>query len=89
LNGVPGKSIQCTRGVIQGDPISTLLFVLAADLLQCVVNKAHSQGLLQLPIPSHDNVGFPIIQYADGTIILLKASKKELLCLKALLETFA
>jgi hypothetical protein len=53
------------------------------------VNKAHSQGLLQLPIPSYDNAGFPIIQYADDTIILLKASQKELLCLKALLETFA
>jgi hypothetical protein len=53
------------------------------------VNKAHSQGFLQLPIPSYDNAGFPIIQYADDTIILLKASQKELLCLKALLETFA
>jgi hypothetical protein len=49
--------------------MSPLLFVLAVDLLQCIINKAHVQGLLQLPIPSYDNVGFFIIQYADDTII--------------------
>jgi retron-type reverse transcriptase len=47
LNGVPGKSITCNRGVRQGDPLSPLLFVLAADLLQCIINKALDQGLFQ------------------------------------------
>jgi hypothetical protein len=36
-----------------------------------------------------DNAGFPIIQYADDIIILLRASQRELLCLRALLESFA
>jgi hypothetical protein len=61
LNGVPGKSINCQRGVRQGDPLSPLLFVLAAYLLQSVINRAHQQGLLHLPIPSRDGAGFPII----------------------------
>jgi retron-type reverse transcriptase len=39
LNGVPGKRFHCKHGVRQGDPLSLLLFVMAADLLQTIVNK--------------------------------------------------
>jgi hypothetical protein len=40
LNGVPDKVFHCQRGVRQGDPLSPLPFVLVADLLQSIVNKA-------------------------------------------------
>lgn len=65
LNGVPGKDFECKRGVKQSDPLSPLLFVLAADLLQRITNKAYQMGLLDLPIPGRDVDNFPIIQYAD------------------------
>jgi hypothetical protein len=89
LNGIPGNNLHYKRGVRQGDPMSPLLFVLAADLLQCVINKAHQHGLFKLLTPSRDGAGFPIIQYVDDTILVMKASQRELLCLKALLESFA
>jgi hypothetical protein len=89
LNGVPRKNLNCNRGVRQEDPMSPLLFVMAANLLQCIINKAHQQGLFHLPIPARDETGYPIIKYADDTIMIMMASQRELRSLKAPLETFA
>jgi hypothetical protein len=54
LNGTPGKVFDCKRAVRQGDPLSHLLFVLAADLLWLILNEAKDNGLLKLPL----NVGY-------------------------------
>jgi len=89
LNGTPGKQFQCKRGVRQGDPLSPLLFVLAADFLQCIINKAYDQGLFSLPIEADPSNKFPIIQYADDTIMIMKASQREIFCLKGLLQSFS
>lgn len=61
LNGSPGKTFHCLRGVRQGDPLSTLLYVLAADFLQSLINKGKEMGVLRLPIPMESNQDFPII----------------------------
>lgn len=66
LNGVPGQYFNCKRGVRQGDPLSPPLFVLAADLLQCIINDALHKGDIQKPI-IYPDADFPIIQYADDT----------------------
>jgi hypothetical protein len=89
LNGVPRKEFLCKRGVRQGDPLSPLLFVLAADLLQSIMNKAYMQGLFKLPLPNRDVDHFPIIQYADDTLLFLQADARQFFCLKALLHSFA
>jgi len=88
LNGLPGKVFHCKRGVRQGDPLSPLLFVLAADFLQTLLNHAVSSGTLSLPIPITDHE-FPILQYADDTLIFIKACPIELAHLKDILSSFA
>jgi retron-type reverse transcriptase len=88
LNGVPGKVFHYKRGIRQGDPLSPLLFVLAADL-QSIVNSALHQGVLSLPLPSRCGIDFPIVQYVDDTLLFLEACPRQLLTLKAILNTFA
>src|SRR4051812_45205852 len=87
LNGVPGKQFYCKRGVKQSDPLSPPLFVLAADLLQSVVNKMLHDQILTLPIDSHDPY-FPIIQYAGDTIMIIHADESQLLAMKEMLIRF-
>jgi hypothetical protein len=84
---VPGKSFPCKRGVRQGDPLSPLLFVQGADLLQTLVNIAYREGILVAPIPVESD--FPIIQYADDTIIILPAEKVQLATFKNILDQYA
>jgi len=89
LIGVPGKVFHCRRGVRQGDPLSPLLFVLAADFLQTILNRAKQQGLLSLPINLVHSQDFPLLQYADDTLIFMEGDARQLFFLKALLNSFA
>ena len=88
LNGVPSKVFNCKRGVRQGDPLSPLLFVLAAEILQYIINGLKDKGVLKLPIlqPGTD---LPIVQYVDDTLLIMQADARQLFCLKAILNSFA
>mgnify|MGYP000863857686 FL=1 len=88
LNGVPGSHFKCKCGVKQGDPISPLLFVLAADLLQTMINDQLSKGLLSLPLVTHDP-DYPVVQYADDTLLFVAAESAQLEVLKAILDSFS
>jgi len=89
LNGIPGKNFKCKRGVRQGDPLSPLLFVLAADLLQSIINKAWQAGTLKHPLSDDFQDDYPIVQYADDTLLVLPGDTRSLFCLKGLLKSFA
>jgi hypothetical protein len=49
LNGTAGKEFKYTKGVRLGDPLSPLLYAIAADLLQFVINREFNLGNL-LPL---------------------------------------
>jgi hypothetical protein len=89
LNGTPGKVFHCRRGVRQGDPLSPLLSVLATDLLQSIANRARAIGLSRLSIEVGYTDDFPIIQYADDTLLIMEAYPQQLLALKIILNMFA
>lgn len=89
LNGVPGKQFKCKNGVRQGDPFSPLIFVLTADLLQTILNRALEENILKVPIPSQSNSDYLVIQYADDTMLIVPAFKRQILQLSNLLKHFA
>lgn len=67
------------EGVRQGDPLSAVLFVLAADLLQSIVNKAWQQGVNKHPLSENFGGDFSIDQYADDTLLILLGEDTTLL----------
>lgn len=42
-----------------------------------------------MPIPNRDIDHFPILQYADDTLLIMQVDARQLYCLKALLHSFA
>lgn len=87
LNGVPGRWITCKRGLRQGDPISPYLFIIVADVLQRLVQKASSEGYLHHPID--DSLTCPVIQYADDTLLLIQGDIAAIQALKSILDSFS
>lgn len=52
------------------------------------MNKAKDLGPLRLPLANRCGQDFPIIQYVDDTILIMEACPRQLLFLKAMLNSF-
>ena len=87
VNGVPGRKFKCRRGVTQGDPLSPLLFALGAEILQYVINDLKDRGLIRSPIDVGE-ADFPVVQYADDTLLIMEADPCQLDVLKKTLHEF-
>jgi hypothetical protein len=55
--------------------------VLAAELLQVLINQVASQNIIQAPI-SQPMDDFPIVQYVNDTLLFMKADAQQLFFLK-------
>lgn len=86
LNGVAGHPIHHGRGLRQGDPLSPLLFVIAIDPLQQLLEKATSLGLLQ-KIRGRGTV-LRTSLYADDAAIFVAPFKEDIQNLTGILRGF-
>lgn len=84
VNGCPSPWITCKRGLRQGDVISSYLFLLVAETLQCMIRAC-------VGIQHPTEVGLPcaVLQYADDTLIVHKGDLAGASLLKNILDQFA
>lgn len=71
LNKVPTMPVLIERSLRQGDPISSLLFIIVVECMSFIFNDAISKGLISYIPIGHDNVLISQLQYADDTLIFL------------------
>jgi len=86
LNGRQGPSFSHARGVRQGDPLSPMLFILAMDPLQRLLDLATQYGILtRLPFTA---AKWRTSMYADDAAIFINPIKEDVEDVKIILEAF-
>jgi hypothetical protein len=86
LNGVPGTKFHHARGVRQGDPLSPMLFILAMDTLQRLLDLATGHNVLtQLPLAA---AKWRTSMYADNAAIFINPKKEDIDTIKIILDAF-
>ena len=86
INGEPTQGIRHARGLRQGDPLSPLLFILAIDPLQRIIEAAAQRGILKPVLPKAANLRCSL--YADDAAIFAYPANTELDHLLKILNFF-
>ncbi|KAK3232467.1 hypothetical protein Dsin_004348 [Dipteronia sinensis] len=85
INGVPEGYFCCSRGVRQGDPLSSLLFGIVEDFLSRFLSRmVESSQLLSFSSP-RGFVASTHLLYADDVLIFCRGTVKNL---KGIMQAF-
>jgi hypothetical protein len=86
LNGVLGTPIKHKRGLRQGDPLLPMLFILAMDPLQKILQLVIERNLLHPTTPR--SVGIKASLYTDDAALFVHSCNEGILYLKEILKAF-
>lgn len=87
VNGSPTEEFRAQKGIKQGDPLASFLFLIAAEGLAELVRKGEeSNNLCAFKISNALSIS--MLQFADDTIFLCDGKERSLWCLKAILRSF-
>ncbi|XP_057774901.1 uncharacterized protein LOC130993882 [Salvia miltiorrhiza] len=88
VNGSSTGDFKMERGLRQGDPMSPFLFLIVAEGLNALVERAVERQLLFPVKIGKDEVPITHLQYADDTIFILEADERNVESLISLLLLF-
>jgi hypothetical protein len=77
-----------TRGLRQGDPLSPYLFLIVAEGLSCMIRGAEERGDLEGVKVCRDAPTVSHLLFADDSLILMQADKKNADCLANILTRY-
>ncbi|MCI11277.1 LINE-1 reverse transcriptase like, partial [Trifolium medium] len=87
VNGSTTEDFNVSKGLRQGDPLSPFLFLIVAEGLTGLMNKAMDNSLFQ-GYKVSNNISFHTLQFADDTIIVGEDSWDNLWSIKIVLRSF-
>lgn len=88
VNGCLHGYFHCTRGVRQGDPLSSLFFCLAEDVISMHISKPVEENKLRLIQASREVMLHSNCLHADDIMIYYNVRKSNLQCLKILFARY-
>ncbi|XP_072088782.1 uncharacterized protein [Arachis hypogaea] len=88
INGSPSKPFKMERGLRQGDPLFSFLFVLVVDMLHRMVGEAIRNGCISPLLVRRDSIKLSHLQFADNTILFCPPEEESIQNYKRLLRCF-
>ena len=88
VNGEPHGYIKPSRGLRQGDPLSPYLFLLCAEGLHSLIQRAKNEGALKGISISRGGPKLTHLFFADDSLLFCKASTTEVSCVQDLLTEY-
>ncbi|GMP98870.1 hypothetical protein CsSME_00046588 [Camellia sinensis var. sinensis] len=88
VNGAPTEEFVPQKGLRQGDPLSSFLFLVAAEGLNLLLSRAFEKGLIKDASVGSEQLGISHLQFADDTIIFCEGELEEVMNIKRVLRCF-
>jgi len=88
VNGSPTKEFRPKRGLRQGDPLASFLFLIVAEGLIRLLREAKRASVFSRVEVGSEKVFVDLLQFADDKLFFCKPSYHDLLTVKAILRCF-